>query len=87
MIIKQYKKHEVLFYEGEESNHFYLILEGSVNIIIKNKQSQKHKDEEFFLKQQNNQNLFERSTGLFKHKIVAELKSGTAFGELGIIKE
>ena len=97
--IENHKKSSILFKEGDLPLKFYIIISGEILVLIKNKKKQKNQknqktDEklnQILLPYKNKKNInnffYNKKDNILKHKIVAILKKGSSFGELGIIHD
>ena len=89
MEFENYEESHILFYQGDPSKKFYIILKGNIIVLIKNKRKTgtgqyKEKVLKDHLK---NPRLFDqKKEGFFLHQIVNEINEGEGFGELGIIQ-
>ena len=87
--LQQSQENEVVFYAGEKSSKFYLLISGQVRILISENNNQTHECPipGFFEKHSDDKRLFPSKTNNFEFKNVATLKEGQTFGELGILHD
>ena len=88
--IKEYNKNELLFKQFSVSDRFYTILSGEVNIFHKRKNGDKKIENEFYSQEfyekfKKDPFFYHKSRGHFLHQLVATIREGESFGELGLL--
>ena len=87
---KKVKEYNVIFLQGDRPEKFYILLSGSISVLVLNQKNYgkgicpDKKLEKNFI---DNPKFFSiKKKGFFLHQIVAKINAGGCFGELGILK-
>ena len=87
---KKVKDYRVIFLQGDRPEKFYILLSGSVSVLILNQKNYGKgicQDKKMKKKFINNSRFFSLTKkGFFLHQIVKKIGPGGYFGELGKIK-
>lgn len=83
------QKHDVVFYTGERSAKFYLIIQGQVKVLMNEAKTELTECPipGLYEKQMSDKKLFPNRENRWEFKIVATLSDGQTFGELGILHD
>lgn len=82
-------ENEVVFYKGDRSNCFYILIQGEVRVLLADSSVERKECEipGFFDKNKADKRFFVDKINKFAFKTVSKLQSGQAFGELGILHD